>query len=349
LVATNLSLTRRWPFALAGLALGLGFLFKSVSAFYVVGICFFLLIHGYRTRRVLTAGLAAIFTGAGFAVALALLLIYFSSTGRASDFLEWTIYFPLLKYPAHTLWFDTLYKKLAWFHAILLLSAVWSVMPARRRSIYADPALQLALWMGVCSYAALLKTQGANYCFPGAGFLSLFIAVVVARTIETPLTRMKFIAISIGASLLLVLMVAGVLLHRPAAFLRFFSVRDYSDERVLARYLSNACPPRSRALFFSDNMRLYWISHFYPAVPFVNMNVQTAYILEKNPNVLLESLDDPNLALVEFQRSLPGVAEFEQFKPGRFTALLDEFEARLRQRFVLRSDSPEGRAFWQRR
>jgi hypothetical protein len=79
------------------------------------------------------------------------------------------------------------------------------------------------------------------------------------------------------------------------------------------------------------------------------MNVQTAYLLQKNPSVLLESLDDPNLALVEFRRSLPGVAESEQFEPERFTALLDEFEVRLKERFVPLSDSPEGYALWRRR
>ena len=151
-----------------------------------------------------------------------------------------------------------------------------------------------------------------------------------------------------GGAVFLVLLAAGAVMHRPSALRRLVSLTDYRDEQAVAHFIKKSCPDESTALFFSDNQHLYWISHRYPTTPFINLNVQTAYLLRKHPDLLSKALDDPRLALVEFRRTLPWVEETEQFDPREFAAILDDFELRLKERFVPVEDGPKGYAFWRR-
>ena len=334
---------------LAGIVLGVGFQFKSVAAFYVVGVGLFLMLHAIRARDIAWSIRAILAMGTGFILSLGLAAAYFFLTGRGPAYIEWTFTFPLFRYPSNTLSFATTYKKLGWFHALLLLAVVWSCRPALRNRIYSAPAIQLSLCLGICSYAALLKTQAPHYFFPGATFFSLFIATVVVwslRDFQAMGRRMSVIVA--GGAVFLVLLAAGAVMHRPSALRRLVSLTDYRDEQAVAHFIKKSCPDESTALFFSDNQHLYWISHRYPTTPFINLNVQTAYLLRKHPDLLSKALDDPRLALVEFRRTLPWVEETEQFDPREFAAILDDFELRLKERFVPVEDGPKGYAFWRR-
>ena len=332
----------RW--FVVGLCLGLAFLFKSVAAFYMVAVSGYAFYGAWKATR--AQGAQAIWQSIGQATWLVLccalgvwsvlgvVFAWFAATGRGSDFVFWTVTFPLVHYSGHTLYLPTLFTKLGWFHLLVLLSAVWALRPSIRHNIYGAPLVQLSLWMGLVSYIAVIKNQAAHYCFPGAGFLCIFAACVIRETIGAgELQTRRLVYGTIGLVVLLVGLLAGVLTHRPAALRRLVSLVDYTEERRLADALQESCPTGRGTLFLVDAQHRYWLSHRYPPVGFVNMNVQTAWILEQTPDVLIRGLDHPQLEVVGYLPGLPGVTESEQFDTSRFQDVLKRFEEHLQRDF----------------
>src|SRR6266540_3690889 len=200
LVLQSTKSDKRLPLFTAGLCLALGFEFKSVAAFYLLGIfCFMLfrrLHHVVTVRGLLESGTVL---AAGFFLGSAIPILFFAVTGRLGEFWTWTVTFPLFHYPANTFWLKKLVTKLLWFHLLLMVSFICAVLiPRSQKFIWKNSAAPLAFFMGLASYLALLKTQSSHYCFPGAGFFAIFCAAVLVtlwktgNSVETPPRSIAF-------------------------------------------------------------------------------------------------------------------------------------------------------------
>lgn len=322
-------------FFLAGAAISVGFHFKSVAAFYGLALAAWLLIPAVRCRLAGATWPSLLALALGAVAGLAIPLAPFLLSGRGAASWEWTVSFPLLHYPANTLYLRKIYTKLLAFGLLWLAALGLSLRPALRRGLYSDPAALLCLFMGLASLVPALKTQSSHYFFPGGAFLGIFSAVVISRlsprrTEVERRGRLKGIILQLLGALLLA---ASALLYRPAIFTRLVSLQPFDDEPALVRLIDEHCPPGSHALFFRDSTRLYWLGHRYPNVPFVNMDVQTTYYLQRHGEVLSKAIDDPSLTLVEWNHDSPGIQDNYFWKDPRLVAELERFDRKLREQF----------------
>ena len=336
---------------LGGLFVGLGFAFKSVAGFYLIAILTFVLIQELRNPtksvpRLLSRGLRVI---AGLGTALALPMIYFALTGRLSQHLEWTYSFPLLHRPVETLWLSKLVTKLLWFDVLVVAALAMSLRPGIRGQVYSRPGTVLALLMGLLSFAALFKQQASHYVFPGAVFLSVFVADVFCLVIPRDRIRSHLpTAVAILAALG-VLACCSVWLYNPRAFQRLSSLRDYSDEHALSQWIRERVPDGKNALFFKKSTLLYWVSNRYPNIPFLKMDVQETYALKKAPDTLMRALSDPNLVLVECDPKWMGIQDMNFLSDPENRKLIDAFLSRLEESFALSDATISPYLLWSRK
>jgi hypothetical protein len=340
--------TRRNLF-LAGLSLALGFHVKSVVAFYLVGIGVFGLIEYGRTaffRKVI--GEWAVSLSLGFLIGAAGPAAYFAATGRWHEFWEWTIYFPLFHYPAHTLYLVKFFTKLLWFIVTVVLALGLSLQPGVRERAYGAAPTRLALSMGLFSCIALLKTQASHYVFPSAGFLMLFSVVVFRACLELgkpfPIAPRK---LAIAAIVLGTLLPISGAAYRPDAVARVLTLVDWSDEDAQTEFLQARVKPDEKVLFVTQRKcRLYWFSKRRPAMKSITISVQSTYALLEHPEMLLDALDDPDLALVEFDPERLNFEDVFFLDHAENRDLIDAFHRKLALRFERAYENDWGYAFW---
>ena len=91
---------------------------------------------------------------------------------------------------------------------------------------------------------------------------------------------------------------------------------------------------------------MYWLSHRYPGVPFVKIDVQELHVLAREPQILDNALSSPDLALVALSKAGPGVVD-GRLEPGR--ELWQRVRAQVESRFVRSTEFPKPYSFWVRR
>lgn len=341
------------PLFAAGIVLAIGLQFKSVAAFYVAGIFCFLVFKQLCQRQldvkdllrggaVLSAG---VFTGS------IVPLLFFAATGRLSEFWTWTITFPLFHYPSNTFWLDKLYTKLLWFHLLLVASFLCSIIVVRiRRTVWASDAAALAFFMGLVSYLALLKTQASHYCFPGAAFFSIFISVVLVsspRKLAGVVALPRWIALAAPAGLLVVAL--SVVLYEPQALSRLAQWRNFQEEELIGSQVRQQLGPGRKGLFVRNGSFLYWVSGAEPAWRFIYFDAQTTYFVERNPDSLLNALNDQSTAIVEFDPVDPSFADERFSAYATKSHLLVEFTSAIEKQFRPADISAAPFHFWVRK
>jgi len=350
LVLRSVRTAKALPLLGAGIVLAVGFQFKAVAAFYLVGIFCFLLFRHHGRSAGLSESVRYVCTlCAGFLIGSSVPFIFFAVTGRAHDFWTWTITFPLFHYPANSFWLSKLFTKLFWFHLLLVSAFFASVaISGVRKIVWRHDAAVLAFFMGLISYLALLKTQSSHYCFPGAAFFSIFIAAVLVRVWKTTtwVTAPKGVALTLVAATLLTL---STVLYRPQAFSRFMKWQDFHEEELIGAQITQQIPSGGKGLFVRDSTFLYWVSRVEPAARFISFDVQTTYFVERNPDSLLRALNDQSVSVVEFDPDDPA---FQDKGFGDFASrsgLLAEFTRALAEQFRPADISPAPFHFWVRK
>lgn len=287
---------------LGGFCFGVAFAFKSTAGFYLLAAIAFMFFweYGISKRQIVPIIKQQLSIFFGLFMALIIPALWFAFTGRLSDYIEWSYYFPMLRYSSDLVWFYKLYTKLLWFFILLLIAFILSLRGNLRRRIYSNRNNVFVLFMGVFSLCSLFKTQAPHYLFPGAAFLAIYTAMVFNATADFMHTKPKkktliFLSTAVG-----ILLFTSGFLYRPSALKRFFTFTDYSYERSLKSVIQNIVPKTKNAIFFCDSMLLYWITERYPNNPLLHYDLQAAYALRKTPEALLNALLDPNLLLVEF-------------------------------------------------
>ena len=336
---------------LAALAVGVGFHFKAVAVLYLGGILVFAVwLRPNRSDRVaLVPALAAL--GTGFAAAALPAFLYFGLTGRAGPFLRWTVTFPLLDYPANTLYLTKLLTKLSVFHLVITCAVALLILDKPTRSkVWGNDVARLAALMGLSSLVQVLKTQASHYCFPGFAFLMISAAVVFVSAFQD---RHVPKLIRVGSLALALLTATGsALAYRPAVLQRFLSVRDYSAETELAHFLQAAVPPGKAMFGFRQGTYLCWLAHRYPPPPFLDTAQITSWYLRNRPDVVFRALRDPQLALVGMDGRGPSVTLFDDpgfgGEQGDLRAI-EKINQRLEEDFEPAATVSHGFTFWRRR
>ena len=335
----------------AGLWLGIGFAFKSVAAFYFIGVAFFLLVRripdGYLAlgRRIIEVA----FLSAGFGTALVIPMVYFGMTDRLFDHIQWTYFFPLLRRPADIFYLGKLLAKLSWFIVLFGAALIASLRADIRWRVYAGPTNRLALAMGLASFLALLKQQASHYAFPGVAFCSIFIGGVLAgmyldANFRQRLRTLTFAMLGIGA-----LAVASILIYNPNALNRLTTFRNFRYETESARFIRDRVGPNQHALFFKHSTLLYWLSHRYPNIPFIKLDVQETYALGGRPGLLEKALQDPSLKLVEYDSEWPGIQDRDFGSDPVSRNILHTFHGQLVKDFEEVHPGLPPYTFWMRR
>jgi hypothetical protein len=327
----------------AGLALGAGLAFKASAAFYGLAVALYLLagcLLGWSSF------ISLITEGATFAcgtlVIPCALALYFFAHGRLVDFWQWTFVFPVLHYPANTVYLAKAYTKLLWVHLLILGAVPLLVSKGTRRAAFGHAPTMLSLLFGVCSYLALLKTQASHYFFPGAPFLMLFALHVYDRGIgaEFVSSRSMRLGLTTAAAGVLALLLVSVVLYRPDALRRLAQVRDFeAEERPIREFIQANVDPAHYVLFGGGAYAStwgYWVSHRYPPPPFISDDVKTIWMLRNQPERVFAVLADPRLALVQFEPDEPVNPRLEDVfgdRPGDYERMA-EYLLRVRHSFT---------------
>jgi len=335
--------TRAARLALAGLWLGIGFAFKSVALLYLAGVfAYFLFSTKWLTLRERLR--SALWIAFGFGFGIAVPACYFAATGQLRHHVEWSFLFPLLHYPANTFSLSKLYTKLLWFFVLLFGAGLLASTRGLRKALFADSRILLVLWMGGVSLLSLLKTQASHYVFPGAAFLSFFIAQTLCcwRSLRMgPRTLPAWLP-----SAAAVLMIASAWLYSPAVFARFLHMRDFSGEGRLAARIQALAVPGDHVLFLQGGNFVYWLAGRYPTVPFTDTDAQPTYLLFRQPELLTEALDDPRLKLVEFDPQNLVFDDPSFLESEHHRNLLHRFSERLQERFTRLQDPGIPLSLW---
>ena len=147
-----------------------------------------------------------------------------------------------------------------------------------RRTIYQDEKIWLILAMGTSGLLALMKLQASHYAFPGAAFLLLYAVVVFDRWITVCFPASKRLAPRLGIAVLAISLVSGLgTCPRPCC--DFIECGPTPTSRACSE-LQALVRPHERAIFFDENLRLYWVSGRYPNWPILHTDVQTTYFVE---------------------------------------------------------------------
>jgi hypothetical protein len=339
------------PLLAAGFSLAVGFQFKSVVAFYLIGIVGFFVLQQIRRRITLLElwrSLSVLLVG--FVISSSIPVMIFAATGKLSEFWLWTIEFPLFHYPSNTFWVNKLFTKLLWFHALLLASILASGLIRSRRKVWNNNPAVLAFFMGLASYLALLKTQSSHYCFPGAAFFSIFIAATLAKSQKRTITGKTHVKRFAVAAVVAVLLVpCSAILYRPQATSRFLEWRNYQEEELLGSQVRRDLIPGGKALFVRNGTLLYWVSGIETATRFINFDVQTTYFVERNPNALLNAINNQSTGIIEFDPLDPGFEDKGFDDLAKRSSLLTEFTKQLEDNFRPAEVSPAPFHFWVRK
>lgn len=335
-----------------GFLIGVGSWFKVVSATYFIAVILFLFFLGHQRgerggRRDLRK---QFFVFLGFLAALLVPVLYFSVFGSLREYLLWTYFFPLFKFASSTEWFYKMYTKLPWFFMLLFFIFFISLRKEIRSKIYRNSSLILLLCLGIFPLVLLFKLQAPHYLFPGAGFLSIFIAVVIGHITET---RQRRIFVIMGSLALLSMLMMSVLLHSPKRLdlSNLLRLRDYSREKEISSIINKYVPRGENAIFFRDSAFLYWITRRYPNIPFLWFDNFATYAMKKSPELLLDALSDPRLALVEFNPESLGLYDMKEIflKNTDNQVILEEFYGKLRTHFTALEIDLSPYRFWIRK
>lgn len=291
---------------LAGLCIGVGALFKSVALFYALASVIAIL---FWKRNVICRELGKNTLMLGcFSASVALPIIVagviYWLDGRFASFWEYTITFPLFKYPATTTYVAKLYTKLLWIHVVVISSLLFLFKKDARHELSSNHATLSAAVFGGCSYIALFKTQASHYAFPGIPFL-LFFATRMISTQSSLMPKLKGSAYAAAAALAGLVIISG-LLYRPDVLQRFFQMRDFQSEEREQRKLIEGIVPLGKYILMTSawiTMKTYWTAHRYPPPPYINMDVKTIWMLRNHPDAFLRVIDNKNLYVVEFNDS----------------------------------------------
>ena len=338
-------------FLLGGLFVGMGFAFKSVAAFYFLAILVFILVQELRNpaRSAWRFLSRELLVTAGLMLALVAPLVYFGLTGRLTPHVEWTYLFPLLERPAESVWLSKLFTKLLWFDVLVVAALAMSLRRGVRERVYSQPDSVLALLMGLLSLLALLKQQASHYVFPGAVFLSIFIADVFKESLPLERIRAHRRVLLAVLSALAVLVCGSAWLYNARALQRLIGLRSYSNEIAVTQFIQERVPAGRNAIFFKNSVLLYWLSHRYPNTPYLKMDVQETYALENAPDTLVRALSDPNLALVECDPKWIGIQDQGFVRRPGAQELIRAFLSGLEEAFVLSDSALPPYVFWSRK
>ncbi len=345
--ASRRTLSWLWP----GLVLSVGFEFKSVAAFYGLGLAGWLLLwardSSFPVKRKLMALALAVAGGlAGLLVPMA----YFLAKGRLGQHLLWTYEFPLLHYPSNTYFLAKSFSKLGWFLLLAISCCTLAFRPGLRSRLQGSHSLPLALAMGLAASLALLKTQASHYWFPAAGLLCIPMSRVLLEGLGAmDPGRIPSRSLLGASAAILSLACLSVWAYQPTAMARLFRVRAFPEDLRFQSFFGSQGRPGDRALFIRNSTYLYWISGRYPPTPFINTDVQTTYFLKASPGTLDASLQDPRLTLVEFNPSEPGFEDGTLPRTPQGRDALGLLERRLSEDFRPADGAPEGYKFWGRR
>lgn len=337
----------RW--VLAGLALGAAIGLKLVATLYVAAFAVWIPIAARMDGE--SVGPSTIrrlaLLGLGIAAALAVPAGYFWWTSRLDAHLEWTYQFPLISYPSRTDWLSKLYTKLLWVWLLVGAAVVLSLRSRVRPVVFREARVPLLLLMGTVSLLPLIKSQASHFAFPGAAFLLLYSVVAFDVLAKSSAVARRRLNPGLAGGAVLALVLSG-LIYQPETVRRLTGMRSYADEVQLGATVAALVPPGRHAIFFGDGLTFYWLSGRYPNWPILHTDVQATYLMSKKPESLLSALEDPNLALVEFDPCQ------REFGDGRFFAapagqsFLEALHARLRAGFQRDDDTLQPRVLWTR-
>lgn len=340
----------------AGIALGAGIAFKSAAAFYGLAAGFFLIL--LRTRRQATFSWlckCGVVLAAGAAGVIAALIAYYAIQGTAGAFLEWTFIFPFAHYPSSTTFLAKAYTKLLWVHLLIVGCIPLLFSRSIRAAVSHNPPAVLALMFGACAYLALMKTQASHYFFPGVPFLFMFAVSVYGRKLqEIQFSRRSLTLSALATALLMGTLAASVAFYRPDAAKRLISIKNFElEERPMREFVQSRVNPGDHVLITGGAIGstwTYWISHRYPPPPFVTNCVKTIWALRHRPHEVFGVLDDPKLALVQFemkQLEQPVMEDvFGDLPEDR--AIMRDYLSHVRARFEPVLGAPLQATFWQR-
>jgi len=318
--------------------------FKTVAAFYgAAALVALLLWSGRKDRLVAMASLAT-----GALLPTLAVWLFFAVTGRGADYLQWTFLFPLFEYPANTDYIAKLYTKLLFFVVLFVVTTLYSLHPAIRAQIWRSNAMRTAFLFGALSTAALLKTQASHYFYPAATFLCFVAARVLAIAFETTLTKHPWRALTFAA-VAMTLLGASVWLYQPAAVARLFTLRDYSHEERLRAYVERYTKPSQRIIAIRNSTNVYWLTHRYPNIPLISMDVQSTRYLELHGGVFDAALKDPNLACVEIEPNNPELEDSRLLQSPLARKQMDSLARGVAREFVKKPQPPPGFVFWCRK
>ena len=329
-----------FAFFVAGAWIGVGVAFKSVAALAAIGVIVWTLGSVGAPRKI-----AALI--AGLISAIAIPAAYFWLTGRLTPHVQWSVVFPLWHYPTNTEWAEKLVTKLSWVWVVIAFGVVMSrVVPARDRFTRTSSTGLLAC-MGLVSLLPLLKTQASHYAFPGGALLLCFSAVAIDQWMRSVHMTRGFRVLLAATGLASVVLVG--LIYRPEALAAITRTQNYDQEQSLKTAIGQLVPPDRRAIFLTRGTSLYWVTERYPPWPILNMDVQTTYTIGRQGGDLLKALDDPRLALVEFDPKavVIGDAQLAASEGGR--RFLTDFECRLVADFDRRDDLVPSLVLWLRK
>jgi hypothetical protein len=195
----------------------------------------------------------------------------------------------------------------------------------------------LVVACGVCGLVPLLKNQSSHYAFTGTAFLRVYAAIVGDWIAVESLARLRRFWVLASVAALSLCVVSGVL-YRPDAVARLWRRTSFSEEDVLGRTIRQHVRADQFAIFLGHGTRAYWPSGRYPNWPLVNTDVQSTYYVQHHAARLLRALDDPRLALVEFNPEAPVFDDPQFARSPATTAFVREFSCRLSAGFARHDD-----------
>lgn len=343
---SGLRTRRLYPFLLAGCWIGCAIFFKTVGLFYAVGAAAFIAFwNRFKNRLPFSATVSQVLAcGAGIVMCAPILLYAF--TGQLRDYVHWTYIFPLMHYPSDTFFLGKLYTKLGWFFLLLLLTFALSFHRRVRSVLQMSCYPGIALTLGLAALLALFKNQASHYVFPAAGFLAIFMGIVISAAFSaSPFMKRSAASFLVLAALAVP---ASVALYRPSALKRFIKIADYSAESEAGMRIREIVGENDRALFFSHPV-LYWASHRYPNIPYINFHVHFSQGLRSDPDMLRRALEDPALVLVEFDPGYPQIRDPRFLDDPQLAGALGEFTEQLRATFEPVDIGVPKHRFWRRK
>jgi len=318
--------------------------FKTVAAFYGAAALLALLFYYEGKGRFLAiASLAA-----GALVPTLAVFLFFFATSRGEAYVQWTFLFPLLEYPANTDYIAKLYTKLLFFVVLFVVAILYSLRPSVRGSVWQSNAMRVAFLFGALSLAALLKTQASHYFYPAAAFLSIVTARVLSFALEQ-VTEKQMWRVLLAAIATSGMLGASVLLYQPTAVARLVSLRNYADEELLREYVARHVQQSQRIIALRNSTLVYWLTHRYPNIPLINMDVQSTRYLAINRGLLRAAHEDPSLACVEISPDNLALEDPRLLQSPPAREQMNELERGVERGFVMTPRPPPGYVFWCRK